>query len=94
VRGMSDRNFRRLCVLYEEDGIEGLRDRRIASDPWATLRLTARIVCLKPSIGSIPLVLLSQHRPRMKRRAKIAFFDSNDPKAASRVRWTRPSRYR
>jgi hypothetical protein len=27
--GMSGRNFRRLCVRYEEDGIEGLRDRRI-----------------------------------------------------------------
>src|SRR5262245_24788054 len=26
---MSGRNFRRLCVRYEEDGIEGLRDRRI-----------------------------------------------------------------
>jgi len=29
VLGMSGRNFRRLCVRYEEDGIEGLRDRRI-----------------------------------------------------------------
>jgi transposase len=27
--GMSGRNFRRLCLRYEEDGIEGLRDRRI-----------------------------------------------------------------
>jgi hypothetical protein len=27
--GMSGRNFRRLCVRYEEDGIEGLRDRRL-----------------------------------------------------------------
>jgi hypothetical protein len=27
--GMSGRNFRGLCVRYEEDGIEGLRDRRI-----------------------------------------------------------------
>jgi len=27
--GMSGRNFRRLVVRYEEDGIEGLRDRRI-----------------------------------------------------------------
>ena len=27
--GMSGRSFRRLCVRYEEDGIEGLRDRRI-----------------------------------------------------------------
>jgi hypothetical protein len=27
--GMLGRNFRRLCVRYEEDGIEGLRDRRI-----------------------------------------------------------------
>ena len=27
--GMSGRNFRRLCVRYGEDGIEGLRDRRI-----------------------------------------------------------------
>lgn len=27
--GMSGRNFRRLCVRYEEDGIEGLRDHRI-----------------------------------------------------------------
>jgi len=27
--GMSGRNFRRLCARYEEDGIEGLRDRRI-----------------------------------------------------------------
>ena len=27
--GMSGRNFRRLCVRYEEDGIDGLRDRRI-----------------------------------------------------------------
>ena len=27
--GMSGRNFRRLCVRYEEDGIEGLRDWRI-----------------------------------------------------------------
>jgi hypothetical protein len=27
--GMSGRNFRRLAVRYEEDGIEGLRDRRI-----------------------------------------------------------------
>ena len=27
--GMSGRNFRRLCIRYEEDGIEGLRDRRI-----------------------------------------------------------------
>ena len=27
--GMSGRNFRRLCVRYEEDGIGGLRDRRI-----------------------------------------------------------------
>ena len=26
---MSGRNFRRLCVRYEEDGVEGLRDRRI-----------------------------------------------------------------
>jgi hypothetical protein len=26
--GMSGQNFRRLCVCYEEDGIEGLRDRR------------------------------------------------------------------
>ena len=28
--GMSGRNFRRLVARYEEDGIEGLRDRRIA----------------------------------------------------------------
>ena len=27
--GMSGRNFRRLCARYEEDGVEGLRDRRI-----------------------------------------------------------------
>jgi transposase len=27
--GMSGRNFRRLVIRYEEDGIEGLRDRRI-----------------------------------------------------------------
>ena len=27
--GMSGRHFRRLCVRYEESGIEGLRDRRI-----------------------------------------------------------------
>ena len=27
--GMSGRNFRRLCVRYEEDGIAGLRDQRI-----------------------------------------------------------------
>lgn len=27
--GLSGRQFRRLCVRYEEDGIEGLRDRRI-----------------------------------------------------------------
>jgi len=27
--GMSGRNFRRLCVRYEEDGIAGLRDRRV-----------------------------------------------------------------
>lgn len=27
--GLSGRHFRRLCVRYEEDGIEGLRDRRI-----------------------------------------------------------------
>jgi helix-turn-helix protein len=27
--GMSGRHFRRLCVRYEEDGVEGLRDRRI-----------------------------------------------------------------
>jgi hypothetical protein len=27
--GMSGRNFRRLCVRYEEDGIAGLRDRRL-----------------------------------------------------------------
>src|SRR5450755_677377 len=27
--GMSGRNFRRLCVRYEEDGVEGLRDRRL-----------------------------------------------------------------
>jgi len=27
--GMSGRQFRRLCVRYEEEGIEGLRDRRI-----------------------------------------------------------------
>jgi hypothetical protein len=27
--GMSGRHFRRLCVRYEEDGIEGLRDQRI-----------------------------------------------------------------
>jgi hypothetical protein len=26
---MSGRNFRRLCVRYEKDGIEGPRDRRI-----------------------------------------------------------------
>jgi len=27
--GMSGRNFRRLCVRYEEEGIAGLRDRRV-----------------------------------------------------------------
>src|SRR5207237_1355043 len=27
--GMSGRNFRRLCIRYEDDGIAGLRDRRI-----------------------------------------------------------------
>lgn len=27
--GMSGRDFRRLCDRYEEDGIDGLRDRRI-----------------------------------------------------------------
>ena len=27
--GLSGRHFRRLCVRYEEDGVEGLRDRRI-----------------------------------------------------------------
>src|SRR6201988_2567326 len=27
--GMSGRNFSRLCLRYEEDGLEGLRDRRI-----------------------------------------------------------------
>jgi hypothetical protein len=30
--GMSGRNFRRLCVRYEEDGIEGLRDWRIGKN--------------------------------------------------------------
>jgi hypothetical protein len=29
VLGMSGRHFRRLCDRYEEDGIDGLRDRRI-----------------------------------------------------------------
>jgi hypothetical protein len=29
LMGMSGRHFRRLCVRYEEDGVEGLRDRRI-----------------------------------------------------------------
>jgi hypothetical protein len=28
--GNAGRNFRRLCVRYEEDGVEGLRDRRTA----------------------------------------------------------------
>jgi hypothetical protein len=27
--GMSRRNFQRVCVRYEEDGIEALRDRRV-----------------------------------------------------------------
>ena len=27
--GLSGRHFRRLCLRYEEDGVEGLRDRRI-----------------------------------------------------------------
>lgn len=27
--GMSGRNFRRLCVRFEEEGVEGLRDRRL-----------------------------------------------------------------
>ena len=27
--GMSGRNFRRLCVRYDEEGVDGLRDRRI-----------------------------------------------------------------
>ena len=27
--GMSGRNFRRLCERYQEEGIEGLRDRRL-----------------------------------------------------------------
>ena len=29
--GMSGRHFRRLCVRYEEDGVAGLRDRRIGT---------------------------------------------------------------
>ena len=43
--GMSGRNFRRLCVRYEEDGIEGLRDRRIgkASPRRAPEREVARM---------------------------------------------------
>jgi hypothetical protein len=33
--GLSGRHFRRLCIRYEEDGIEGLRDRRIGKvSPW------------------------------------------------------------
>jgi hypothetical protein len=29
LRGMSERNFRRLGVCYEEEGVAGLHDRRI-----------------------------------------------------------------
>lgn len=29
VLGMSGRNFRRLIVRYDEEGVEGLRDRRL-----------------------------------------------------------------
>jgi len=43
--GMSGRNFRRLCVRYEDDGIAGLRDRRIGkvSPHRASARELARM---------------------------------------------------
>lgn len=43
--GMSGRNFRRLCVRYEEEGVEGLRDRRIGkvSPRRASTRELARM---------------------------------------------------
>ena len=46
--GMSGRQFRRLCVRYEEDGIEGLRDRRIGkvSPRRAAARELARMQAL------------------------------------------------
>jgi hypothetical protein len=36
--GMSGRKFRRLCVRYEEEGVEGLRDRRIGRASGASMR--------------------------------------------------------
>jgi hypothetical protein len=50
--GMSGRNFRRLCVrYYEEDGIEGLRDRRIGK--VSPRRASARELERTRFIGSI-----------------------------------------
>ena len=46
--GMSGRNFRRLCVRYEEEGVAGLRDRRIgkASPRRSPTRELARMQAL------------------------------------------------
>jgi hypothetical protein len=49
--GMSGRNFRRLCVRYEEDGIEGLRDRRIGKVSSVVRRRASSSGCTR-FIGS------------------------------------------
>ena len=51
--GMSGRNFRRLCVRYEEEGIEGLRDRRIGKVSHAGRRRVNSSGCTIFTVSAI-----------------------------------------
>jgi hypothetical protein len=59
--GMSGRHLRRLCVRYEEDGIEGLREGRIGKvSPRRARGARALAQCMGDALLRCPQI----HRPR------------------------------
>src|SRR5260370_20145468 len=66
--GMSGRNFRRLIVRYEEEGEEGLRDRRLgrAPPPRGPAGVLARVEGLYTS-GSPDVTVKTLHQLHARR---------------------------
>jgi hypothetical protein len=73
--GNAGRNFRRLCVRYEEDGVEGLRDRRIGkvSPRRAPTREPGPSDARRGTSGALPLTKVLQRSEIWVRTADNAF---------------------
>jgi hypothetical protein len=97
LTGMSRPNFRRLCVRYEEDGIEGLRDRRVGkvSPRRAPACELEDVLCVEEDrvVGADNRVSFNRRslqRPRQSRVARgrrVILGPRDMPQSRSVARW-------